>query len=612
MTATPIRVLLLEDNPGDARLLRAGLAKEAPGKFTITTAERLSDALARIGAESFDLVLCDLGLPDSEGLATPRAIVATAPALPLIVLTGSHNEDLGRAAIRVGAQDYMVKGETKLSIARTLHYAIERKRMELELRAANETLEQRVAERTADLVTAIDSLRESEERFRSLTEMSSDFYWESDAEHRLTMRGAVDNKVSTVSVFQRGAQIGERRWEIPSLSPDAAGWQAHRAVLDAHLPFCEFELSRLGIDGTERFISISGDPVFDAAGAFKGYRGVGTDVTARKLAEEDLRAAADKFQALVEQSIAGIYIIQDGKLAYVNPRAASIVGQGSVDELIGTDPLTWIVEADRDQVAEHQRQLFAGEAQNLTLNFGALRRDGVVIQVGANAALATHNGRPAIIGLLQDISEKKRAEEQIQHYVAQLETSFMSSVQVATTLSEMRDPYTAGHERRVAAIAVAIGAELGLDSRRQEGLRVAGHLHDVGKINIPSEILSKPSRLSPIEFQLIQGHAQAGYDVLKTVEFPWPVAEVALQHHERMDGSGYPQGLKGDAILLDARIIAVADVVEAMSSHRPYRPGLGIDKALAEIARGSGSAYDPAVAAACLKLYREKGYAIPD
>jgi len=175
----------------------------------------------------------------------------------------------------------------------------------------------------------------------------------------------------------------------------------------------------------------------------------------------------------------------------------------------------------------------------------------------------------------------------------------------------MRDPYTAGHERRVAEIAVAVGAELGFDARRQEGLRVAGYLHDIGKITIPSEILSKPGKLSPIEYQLIQGHPQASYDVLKAVEFPWPVAEIALQHHERMDRSGYPQGLKGEAILLEARILAVADVVEAMSSHRPYRPGLGIDKALAEIERGRGSAYDPKVADACLGLFRKKSYALP-
>jgi HD-GYP domain-containing protein (c-di-GMP phosphodiesterase class II) len=212
---------------------------------------------------------------------------------------------------------------------------------------------------------------------------------------------------------------------------------------------------------------------------------------------------------------------------------------------------------------------------------------------------------------MQDISEKKRAEERIQRYVAQLQRAFMSTVEVATIISEMRDPYTAGHERRVAEIAVAIGAELGFDDQRLEGLRVGGFLHDLGKITIPAEILSKPGRLKPIELELIRGHSQASYDVLKNVDFPWPVAQMALQHHERVDGSGYPRGLEGDAILLEARILGVADTVEAMSSHRPYRAALGIESALGELERGRGSIYDPAVVDACLRLFREKGYSIP-
>jgi PAS domain S-box-containing protein len=333
--------------------------------------------------------------------------------------------------------------------------------------------------------------------------------------------------------------------------------------------------------------------------------------TARERAQEDLRAAEEQFRGLVEQPISGIYIIQDGRFAYVNPRYAEILGYGSADELIGRDALSMVAEEDQGTVADMMQRPIEGNRPSVSFSFTAVRKDGAVIEVDVHGGRASYKGRPAIIGLMQDISEKKRAEEQIQHYVAQLETAFMSTVQVATTLGEMRDPYTAGHQRRVAEIAVAIGAELGFDARRQEGLRVAGYLHDVGKIRIPSEILSKPGKLSSTEFELVKGHAQASYDVLKDVAFPWPVAEVALQHHERMDGTGYPQGLKGEAILLEARIMAVADVVEAMSSHRPYRPGLGIEKALAEIERGRGSAYDSVVADACLTLFGEKGYAIP-
>jgi HD-GYP domain-containing protein (c-di-GMP phosphodiesterase class II) len=214
--------------------------------------------------------------------------------------------------------------------------------------------------------------------------------------------------------------------------------------------------------------------------------------------------------------------------------------------------------------------------------------------------------------MMQDYSEKARAEEEVRRHVEELRIALMSTVEVATVLGEMRDPYTAGHQRRVGEISAAIGALIGVDDHRREGLRIAGHLHDIGKIIVPSEILSKPGRLSAIEYQLVQGHAQAGYEVLKNVKFPWPLAEVALQHHERMDGSGYPQGLKGEEILFDARIIAVADVVEAMSSHRPYRSGLGVDKAMAELEAGGGTKYDRTVVEACLTLFREKGYTIPD
>lgn len=212
------------------------------------------------------------------------------------------------------------------------------------------------------------------------------------------------------------------------------------------------------------------------------------------------------------------------------------------------------------------------------------------------------------LSLMRELKYRTEQEEKIKQYAQTLEASFMKMVRLATTLSEMRDPYTAGHEGRVAKISVAIGKEMGLDEHRLEGLNVGGHLHDLGKMSIPVEILSKPTHLTPFEFELIKQHPQAGYDVLKDVGFPWPVDIIALQHHERIDGSGYPNGLKGDEISLEARIIAVADVVESMSSHRPYRPSLGLERALAEIERGRGTIYDAAVVDSCLRLFREKGY----
>lgn len=189
-----------------------------------------------------------------------------------------------------------------------------------------------------------------------------------------------------------------------------------------------------------------------------------------------------------------------------------------------------------------------------------------------------------------------------------LRSSMNSTVKAIATMLELRDPYTAGHERRVAQLASAIGSEMGLPERQVEGLRVIGYLHDIGKIAVPAEILSKPARLTVIELAMVKAHAQTGYDILKDLEFPWPVAQAVLQHHERLDGSGYPQGLEGEDIILEARILMVADVVEAMSSHRPYRSAIGLEAALAEITANRGKSYDERVVDACISLFTQKEF----
>ncbi|HQT26759.1 MAG TPA: HD-GYP domain-containing protein [Burkholderiales bacterium] len=179
------------------------------------------------------------------------------------------------------------------------------------------------------------------------------------------------------------------------------------------------------------------------------------------------------------------------------------------------------------------------------------------------------------------------------------------AIEAISATVEMRDPYTAGHQRRVSNLAAAIAKEMGLQEDRIYGISLAGIVHDLGKIHIPAEILSKPSRLGELEYSMIKIHPQAGYDILKGIDFPWPIAKIVLQHHERLDGSGYPGGLSGDDILLEARILSVADVVESMTSHRPYRPGLGLGAALDEIEKGRGSRYDPEAVDSCLRLFRE-------
>ena len=209
-----------------------------------------------------------------------------------------------------------------------------------------------------------------------------------------------------------------------------------------------------------------------------------------------------------------------------------------------------------------------------------------------------------------EIENRKRMQHELQQSFEKVKMAMQSTIQAISMTLEKRDPYTSGHQQRVAGLAKAIVAELGLAEDQRESIYMAAAIHDIGKISLPAEILVKPSQLTDIEISLIQAHAQAGYDILKGIEFPWPIADIVLQHHERLDGSGYPQGLTGDNILLGARIIGVADVVETMASHRPYRPSIGIDKALEEITRNSGVLYDPLVVDASLKLFNEKDFTL--
>jgi PAS domain S-box-containing protein len=338
--------------------------------------------------------------------------------------------------------------------------------------------------------------------------------------------------------------------------------------------------------------------------------GTAEDITDRKTMEQNLSAAVDYNRLLVDVCPVGVTVLKaTGECVSTNKAAAAIVG-ATVEQVRGQnfrELKSWCKSGLFDMAAEALATNTTVE-RDIHINPSTF---GKIFWISTRIVPFIFNNEQYILTLYSDITEKKRIEELNAVHVAKLEAAFMQTVEAITALSAMRDPYTAGHERRVAEIAVAIGAEMGLDAHRQQGLRVAGYLHDVGKINAPAEILSKPGALSAAEFALVKEHARAGYDVLKNVEFPWPVALVALQHHERIDGSGYPQGLKGDEIILEARIVAVADVVEAIASHRPYRAALGIEKSLAEIERGRGTAFDADVVDACLRLFRERGHQLP-
>ncbi|MBI2961377.1 MAG: GAF domain-containing protein [Betaproteobacteria bacterium] len=833
------RLLLLEDNDDDALLVEAALSRHAPGEFALTRVARLADALARIAAEHFDAVLSDLDLPDSRGIGTAQAIAERHPALALVVLTGFDDRELGRAGIRHGAQDYLVKGGADgAMIARTLRYAIERKHLETKLRAANDALEWRVTERTLALEGAIAQLRASETRFRELTELSSDWYWEQDEELRFTW-------FSNERLEESGAdeRVGKTPWELHHAQAGEAQWSEHRRQLEARLPFRNFEFRAADRDGRPRYASVSGLPVFGEDRSFRGYRGVGQDITARKLAELALARQKDLYAALSQTNQAivrcgsredllpqvcriaveygrflfawigligkddkrlkptarygedggyidqldlagdravasrrgltgrtlasGAYVISNdfandpamapwhgqGRRAGVRAAAkfplrqsGAVVGAINLyaaepayftPDLIGTleemaadvsfaldnferkddlrrlnRALKTINACNEALIRSSEEAQLLDEICGLLVNEGGFSRalvaeypgDTLSLRVLAQAGrdegytaavsgsvdrsapggahlsdTAFRTGKPVIVNdiandpafprwreealkrgfashivlplvadkrpfgvlslyadetgvfdeqevkllleLAADLAygivarrtriERDQALRERQVHEDRLRKSLEDSIEVVAATVETRDAYTAGHQRRVAELAVAIASRLGLDAERLAGIRLGAIVHDLGKIHIPAEILSKPGRLSAIEFELMKTHPQSGYNILKGIEFPWPIARMVHEHHERLDGSGYPQGIKGEEIILEAKIMAVADVVEAMASHRPYRPGLGIDQALAEISAGRGKRYDPAVVDACVALFTQGAFAWP-
>ncbi|MBA4417321.1 MAG: histidine kinase [Syntrophus sp. (in: bacteria)] len=331
--------------------------------------------------------------------------------------------------------------------------------------------------------------------------------------------------------------------------------------------------------------------------------------------EKKLRESETKYRSIFENAIEGIFQnTPGGKLITVNPALVRILGYESPEELISTiTDIGQQVYVDPEKRDEILRML---EDQGYVSDFEMehYRKDRSIIWVSVSArAVKDERGNILYIeGTLEDITHRKEAELQIKESLNKLEKATGAIINVIVNAVEMRDPYTAGHQKRVGNLAWAMAMEMGLSIDRIDGIHMAGAIHDLGKIAIPAEILSMPRILTDIEHQLVQHHSQAGYNILKDIQFPWPIASIILQHHERIDGSGYPQGLKDGEILLEAKIIAVADVVEAIASHRPYRPAHGIDAALKEITRNKGILYDREAADACIRLFREKGFTLHD
>ncbi len=315
--------------------------------------------------------------------------------------------------------------------------------------------------------------------------------------------------------------------------------------------------------------------------------------------EKELKESEEKYRALFENTGTATMIIEeDSTISMVNTQGEKLSGY-SKDEI--ENKMKWtdfVIPEDMEKMKKYH--IFsgkAGEKPPTEYEFSFIDRKGEVKNILLKIGMIP-NTKKSITSLM-DITKHKISEER-------LKKTMDAAIYTISKIVEAKDPYTSGHQQRVSQLAVCIAREMEFNEDKIEGIRIASLIHDVGKIGLPTEILSKPTKLSNLEFSLIKEHSQTGYDILKSIDFPYPIVKIVLQHHERLDGSGYPNHIRGDEIILEARILGVADVVEAMSSHRPYRPALGIDAALEEIYKNKAILYDSKVVDACLKIFKKK------
>lgn len=362
-----------------------------------------------------------------------------------------------------------------------------------------------------------------------------------------------------------------------------------------------FETQLKRIDGEVRDVTLSVYAVRGHEGRIIGYEGIVNDITELKKMHKAIELAAKEWRKTFDSMIDGILIVgEDKKIKRINLEAGKIF-DGSPKELIGKSCYEMIYGKKKECTVCPQRRLIErGGSEIWDEHIPHLNK---TFHISITPIKSEIKGTQFIY-IFRDIGEFLDTKLKLRKSQFLLNQSFKGITLAMTKLVEQRDPYTFGHGERVSMISEKIAMDLGMDEEQVEGIRICGLLHDIGKISIPVEILNKTTKLTELEFKFIKLHPVTGYEILKNIKFPWPIAEATYQHHERMDGSGYPNGLKGEEIIIEARILAVADVLEAISSHRPYRPALGIEYAMEEIKKGRGTLYDPDVVDKCINLYK--------
>ena len=577
MAKNALRTLIIDDSTDDTLFIVRRL-KERGYDVYFERVDTKDEMAAALSQKEWDIILCDYELPHFNGLRALELYKETDLDIPFIIVSGVISEDVAVELMKKGVHDYIAKGNLVRLVP-----AVARELAEVSLRRERKSVE--------------ESFRENEDLYRIAIESSSDGFILVDI-----MDGAIlyaNKRFLDIFGCDDLSKIKGTSFASMIHPEDHHFINFYLAKVHAGGPGSSLcECRGLRSDGAHMILEISA--VSMAGRNEEMYVMHVRDVTERKRVEAEHSRLFNLSNDML--CIGGF----DGYFRQLNPAWTKCLGW-SRGELMSRRWLEFTHPQDRLATINAGRRLGEGEILTSFEN-RYLAKDGSYRWISWNSYPLIEKG--LVFSVARDVTEKKLASEEIAKTVKDLRKHATAIIDVIARTVEIRDPYTSGHQKRVAGLAAAIAGEMGLSRNEIDGIRLAGSIHDLGKISVPSEILSMPRKLTEVEFNLIKAHSQVGYDILKNIHFEWPIAEMVYEHHERINGSGYPRGLSGDDIRRESKILSVADVVEAIESHRPYRPALGREAALEEIEKNKGILYDADVVNACVSLYKEKGFVL--
>ena len=598
MSDTP-RILIVDDEPRITESLKKLLSES---QWIIHTANSGSEALDCVKNTSFDCVLLDLVLPEYDGFEIMKYIKEKSPDTKIIIVTGFATIDSAVDCLKLGAHDYLKKPINHDELVKRIENALDLKRLKEE----------------KELIQS--KLLVSEDRYQYLVNSSPDIIYTLNRDGTFSF---INESVKSLLRYDNEKLIGKHYTRI--IHPDDQ--EKAKNIFNERRSNCRgmscTELRLLSNQEAQEssnlvngliIVELKAKGIYDRPNqqggkVFLGTYGVAQDITVRKRYENELEIQKAHFQQLFENSPEAIAILDDrDRVINLNKGFEQLFGY-SLEECLNHPISDLIVPEELREEATGLSQTVLSKGIAQQTESVRKHKDGHIIDVALlGYPMQLDDNNFGIYAIYSDITLRKRSEETIKNTLSKLRKAMGGIIYVIVSTVEARDPYTAGHQQRVAELARSIAQEMGLSLEEVDGIRIAGSIHDLGKIKIPAEILSNPGKITEAEFNLIKTHPEVAFGILDEIEFSRPVAEIVYQHHEKIDGSGYPRGLTDKDILLEAKILTVADVVEAIASHRPYRPALGVEKALDEITLKKGIQYDPEAVDACIRLFEKKEF----